>query len=168
MAAVQTGVVVGSIDRPSIFRSRVFPVIALAVVAGWAWIAYQLYYAEFMKNTAIWTCGTVAVFWFAVSGGMHNIIRGVPMWYFDPAAGRVQLFLAQGQGQLGAEGFIMGSCVTLFALSLATLSYVAPRIVNPGHQRIVSYVALGAGILSFSWVVRGYRWKTGYRWRTWF
>ena len=72
---MQTLVAVGSIDRPSIFKSRLFPVIAVAAISGWAWLAYNLYYAEFMKNRALWTFGTLVVFWFAVSGGMHNIIR---------------------------------------------------------------------------------------------
>ena len=52
------------------------------------------------------------------------------MYYVDPNVGKVQLFLPQGQGQLGAEGFIMGSLLTLFALSIATLSYVAPKVSN--------------------------------------
>ncbi|KAK9803487.1 hypothetical protein WJX73_007543 [Symbiochloris irregularis] len=164
----KTGVIIGSIEKPSIFKSRIFPVVALAATAGLAYIAYNLYYAEFMKNTALWTFGTVAVFWFAVSGGMHNIIRGVPMYYVEQGGGRVQLFLPQGQGQLGAEGFIMGSLVTIFALSLATLSYLAPRVSNPTYRRAICYTALFLGGAAFFQVLRGYRWKTGYRWRTWF
>lgn len=95
VGAVQTGVVVGPIERPSLLKSPLFPLLAVAVVAGWAWLAYNLYYADFMKNRAIWTFGTIFVFWFAVSGGMHNIIRGVPFYYVDPNVGKVQLFLPQ-------------------------------------------------------------------------
>lgn len=95
MPRAQTGVVIGGIERPSIFKSNIFPVVALAVTAGGAYLGYNLYYAEFMKNTALWTFGTVLVFWFAVSGGMHNIIRGVPMYYVEQGGGRVQLFLPQ-------------------------------------------------------------------------
>ena len=56
------------------------------------------------------------------------LYRGVPTYYADPTSGKVQLFLPQGQGQLGAEGFIMGTLVTAFALCVATLSYVAPKV----------------------------------------
>lgn len=49
------------------------------------------------------------------------------MYYADPN-GKVQMFLPQGQGQLGAEGFIMGSLVTCFSLSIVALSYVAPKV----------------------------------------
>lgn len=62
----------------------------------------------------------------------------------------------------------MGSLVTIFALSLATLSYLAPRVANPAQRRIISYAALILGSAAFYQVLRGYRWKTGYRWRTWF
>ena len=50
------------------------------------------------------------------------------MYYVDSNAGKVQLFLPQGQGQLGAEGLIMGSLVTGFSLSIVALSYIAPKV----------------------------------------
>ena len=46
-------------------------------------LAYTLYYAPFMKNLGLWTAGVLFVYWFSVSGGMHNIIRGVPLYYPD-------------------------------------------------------------------------------------
>lgn len=162
----RTGVAIGDIDKPSVFKSRLFPVVAVAIIGLGGWVAYNLYYAEFMKNRVLWTIGTIVVFWFAVSGGMHNIIRGVPMYYADPN-GKVQMFLPQGQGQLGAEGFIMGSLVTCFSLSIVALSYVAPK-VSPQYQRGVCYGALAVAVLCFFHILKGYRWKTGYRWRTWF
>ena len=36
-----------------------------------------------MKNLALWVFGVLVIYWFSVSGGMHNIIRGVPMYYPD-------------------------------------------------------------------------------------
>ena len=165
---MQTGVSIGDISKPSFTNSPLFPVLALAVLAAGAYVAYHLYYAEFMKNQLIWTAGTLLVFWFAVSGGMHNIIRGVPMYFFDPKSGKVNMFLNQAQGQLGAEGFIMGSLCMSFALSVATLSYVAPRMASPQYQRGVCWAALVVGGLSLRSLVNAYTWKTGYRLRTWF
>ena len=46
-------------------------------------LAYTLYYAPFMKNLGLWAAGVLFVYWFSVSGGMHNIIRGVPLYYPD-------------------------------------------------------------------------------------
>ena len=56
--------------------------LTLLVLAG-GMLAYTLYYAPFMKNLGLWTAGVLFVYWFSVSGGMHNIIRGVPLYYPD-------------------------------------------------------------------------------------
>ena len=168
MPPLQTGISVGEIVKPSLLTSPFTPVLFLATVAAGAYVAYHLYYADFMKNQLIWTSGTLFVFWFAVSGGMHNIIRGVPMYFYDPNAGKVQMFLNQAQAQLGAEGFIMGSMTMAFALSVATLSYVAPKMSNPFWQRVVCWAALIIGGFSLRSLVTSYQWKTGHRMRTWF
>ena len=64
-------------------RSRLFPPVFVAAVLAMGFLAYNLYYAPFMKNLALWTLGVLVIYWFSVSGGMHNIIRGVPMYYPD-------------------------------------------------------------------------------------
>ena len=159
---------VGEIVKPSFLTSAFFPPLALATLALGGYVAFQLYYAEFMRNQLIWTTSTLVVFWFAVSGGMHNIIRGVPMYFFDHQAGKVQMFLNQAQGQLGAEGFIMGSMTMAFALSIATLSYVAPKMSDPAWQRGVCWTALVVAGLSLQNLLTCYTWKTNHRLKTWF
>ncbi len=79
---------------------------------------------------------------------------------------QVQMFLQQAQGQLGAEGFIMGTLYTACGLSVATLTWLAPHLKDRGIQRGVSYTALFIGFMSFYQVISNYRWKTGYgiRW----
>ncbi len=79
----KTGINIEKIDRPSFMRSGWFPVVFLAAVLTLGAVAYNLYYAEFMKNLVLWTMGVLFVYWFSVSGGMHNIIRGVPLYYPD-------------------------------------------------------------------------------------
>lgn len=86
----RTNLVGGTIERPSLLKSPWFPVLVLAVLSMGAYVAYNLYYAEFMKNTIIWMVAVIAVYWFSVSGGMFNIIRGVPMQHFDRASGKVR------------------------------------------------------------------------------
>lgn len=71
------------IEQPSFMRSRLFPPVFVAAVLAMGFLAYNLYYAPFMKNLALWVLGVLVIYWFSVSGGMHNIIRGVPMYYPD-------------------------------------------------------------------------------------
>ena len=71
------------VEQPSFMRSRLFPPVFVAAVLAMGFLAYNLYYAPFMKNLALWVFGVLVIYWFSVSGGMHNIIRGVPMYYPD-------------------------------------------------------------------------------------
>ena len=75
---------------------------------------------------------------------------------------QVQMFLPQAQGQLGAEGFIMGSLYTACGLSVAALTWLAPNIKDRTMQRGISYLAILVGFVSFYQVISNYRWKTGY------
>ncbi|KAK9826559.1 hypothetical protein WJX74_002791 [Apatococcus lobatus] len=159
----KTGISVGTIDRPSLFNSRLFPVLALAFVAAGTYVAYRIYYLPILKNLGLWLAASLVVFWFSASGGMHNIIRGVPLVMPDMKTGKVQMFLQQAQGQLGAEGFIMGTLYTACGLSVAVLTWLAPNLKDRGIQRGVSYLALLTGLVSFYQVISNYRWKTNYR-----
>ena len=85
----KTGISVGSIDRPSLTNSRFFPVLALAFVALGTYVAYRVYYLPILKNLGLWLAGCLVVFWFSASGGMHNIIRGVPLVVPDMKTGKV-------------------------------------------------------------------------------
>lgn len=80
----------GAIERPSFLKSPLFPVLLLALLSLGAWLAFKLYSAEFMKNPLIWMVAVIAVYWFSVSGGMFNIIRGVPMQHWDKRTGNVR------------------------------------------------------------------------------
>ena len=52
-------------------------------------------------------------------------------------------------GQLGAEGFIMGSLYTTVGLSAAALVLVAPRIKDPSTQRVASYGILLVAFMAY-------------------
>ena len=102
-----------------------------------------------------------------MSGGMHNIIRGVPIYVLTQQG--AQFFLPPGQGQLGGEGFICGTCYLAVGMAVSTLTYLTYLVPSDvKKQRVVAYVAITAGFWSFMQVVNLYRWKTGYRWRTYF
>ncbi|KAK9816628.1 hypothetical protein WJX72_003054 [[Myrmecia] bisecta] len=161
----KTGIPVGPIERPSLFKSPLFPFLALGFLGSAAYIGYNLYYAAFMKNLIIWVLGCLFVYWFSVSGGMHNIIRGVPMAYPDPESGKLVMFMNQGQSQLGAEGFIMGSLYTTCGLAAAAITYLCPKLKDPGQQRIACYVLLVTTLWCVTKIVSVYTWKTGYHLR---
>lgn len=103
--------------------------------------------------------GGLVIYWFSVSGGMYNIIRGMPM--FVPRENGAQFFM-QGSGQLGAEGFMMGATYTAFGVSFALLSLVAPRIQSTTWQRLLCYGCLGVAMFSLSGLLNVYKWKVGY------
>ena len=87
------------VEQPSFMRSRLFPPVFVAAVLAMGFLAYNLYYAPFMKNLALWVFGVLVIYWFSVSGGMHNIIRGVPMYYPDQN-GQVKVCYSVGPGVL--------------------------------------------------------------------
>lgn len=68
--------------RPRFIFEGLHPLPA-QVLAGGAYTAWLLYQAPFMRQLWIYLLGALFVFWFSVSGGMHNIIRGVPLYFFN-------------------------------------------------------------------------------------
>jgi oligosaccharyltransferase complex subunit gamma len=52
-----------------------------AIVSAGGYAAWIIYNSPIVKVTALWALGALAVYWFATSGGMYNIIRGMPLYY---------------------------------------------------------------------------------------
>ena len=73
------------------------------MLAGGAYTAWLLYQAPFMRQLWIYLVGALFVFWFSVSGGMHNIIRGVPLYFFNQ------------QGQARTMNLVL-SCVCTYVM----------------------------------------------------
>lgn len=78
---------------------------------------------------------------------------------------QVILFLQQGQGQLGAEGFIMGSLYCTIGICVALLTQVAPKVLvnNKRGQRYAAYFVLFVAAFAYLKITEIYRWKTGHR-----
>lgn len=66
-------------------------------------------------------------------------------------------------GQLGAEGFIVGSGYVLFSMSVALFTHGAPKMKNSITRGAVSFLLVAvAGFLAWHiWLV--YTSKTGYK-----
>lgn len=137
----------------------------LALAALGAKPAWRLYNSPLAANKALQAAAALAVWWFAVSAGLYNIIRGMPLVAPGGPGGRPRIFLDRG-GQLGAEGFIMGTLYTAVGLATAGLTHVVPRVAAPGARRVAGFGALAALWFAYSRVASIHAWKTGIAWRT--
>lgn len=98
---------------------------------------------------------------------MYNIIRNVPLIGMDPRTRQTVLFLP-GQGQMGAEGFIMGTFYTSFGLIVFFFMRMLPTIKDDRQRRMVGFALLAAEAIIMKWVLGGHSWKTGMRsWWYW-
>lgn len=143
-------------------RSPFLPVFVLLFLAAAIFVAYHLSQSEIMKHKSLYAIGSIVVFWFSVSGGMFNIIRGVPLVGMDPRTRQPTAFI-RGGGQMGAEGFTMGTLVVAFGLLAAGFTHIVPYIENKKSRRTVSYGIIVVAFLVFNWLSGAHLWKTSLR-----
>jgi oligosaccharyltransferase complex subunit gamma len=78
-------------------------------------------------------------------------------------------FLLQGRsGQLGAEGFVMGSSYLFFSTTLASLTYVVPRIRGSAARGVASLVLVLLAAFTAMRILSTYANKSGIHMRTFF
>lgn len=139
-------------------RSRFLPLFTLMVVAAMGWVGYKLYQSPIMQWTPLYIVGCLVVYWFSVSGGMYNIIRDVPMVGYNSRERKAVMFIS-GQGQMGAEGFIMGTLYLLSGLTVMACTKVLPSIKDDGTRRTVAYALVLLGFMLYNWVSSTHLWK---------
>lgn len=152
----------GPVVRPTLYNSPSFPFILAAAVMLLGYVAYLLWMTSFIRHPAIWATVSMAVFWFSASGGMFNIIRGMPLFIRDKN-GRLQFFLGNRGAQLGAEGFIMGGLYILCSGCLALITYVLPRIANKAIREAACWVLSVGAIASVYYTFKFWLAKSGYQ-----
>jgi oligosaccharyltransferase complex subunit gamma len=162
----QTGFSAGAIERPTVVQNPLFPLGLLAFIVLGGAVAWKLYNSPIVRITGLWTLGALGVYWFATSGGMYNIIRGIP--FSIVRDGKKVYWMDGRQGQLGAEGFIMGSSYIFFSSTLASLTYVVPRIKNTQARGLISLVLVLVAALSAFRILETYHAKSGMRMRNFF
>lgn len=75
----------------------------------------------------------------------------------------------QGRGgQVGAEGFIMGSSYLFFSSTLASLTYVVPKIRGNAARGVVSLVLVLLAAFTAMRIIAVYQKKSGLNMRTFF
>ncbi len=88
------------IERPSIYKNPWFYVTIAGGLATLGVVLWKLFTTNLVRHPAIWAVLALAVFWFSASGGMYNIIRGMPLFIRD-RNGRLQVRTAtEHQGSL--------------------------------------------------------------------
>lgn len=137
----RSGLDAPDIQRPTFLNDPMFPMYALAAVATAIGFGYVLWVSNILRSRTLWCFICLLVFWFSVSGGMYNIIRGMPM-FIRNKEGKIQFFLQGRQGQLGAEGFIAGGSYLLFSFGVSALTYAVPYVPNTNARRVLGFLAV--------------------------
>nr|KJB67141.1 hypothetical protein B456_010G177400 [Gossypium raimondii] len=122
--------------------------------------------AEFVESRTkltIWLSGAVFIYFFSVSGAMHNIIRKMPMFLVDRNDPNKLIFFYQGSGmQLGAEGFAVGFLYTIVGLLLAFVTHLLVYVKNAKAKRVAMVFAICVSFWAVQKVIFLDNWKTGY------
>ncbi|KAG0501486.1 hypothetical protein HPP92_001558 [Vanilla planifolia] len=158
----KTNLPVGPILRPPPVSPRQVAVILLVLAVASPFIIRKVIAGEtLLHDKRFWMAGAVFVYFFSVSGSMHNIIRNMPLMLTD-RDGR-SVFFYQGSGmQLGAEGFIVGFLYTLVGLVLAFVTHGLVRLRSIVAQRGMMLVAMIVVYWAVGKVISLDNWKTGY------
>ncbi|KAH0469055.1 hypothetical protein IEQ34_002287 [Dendrobium chrysotoxum] len=158
----KTKIPVGPIIHPPPVSPRQQAVLLLALLIAAPFIIKKVLAGEtLLHDSRVWMAGAVFVYFFSVSGSMHNIIRNMPMMMTD-RDGR-PVFFYQGSGmQLGAEGFIVGFLYTLVGLVLAIVTHGLVRLKSVTVQRGMMLAAMVVVYWAVGKVISLDNWKTGY------
>lgn len=160
----KTKLSVGPIHRPPILsRNKIILIVVVVLIWLSFFVKKLLTGKTLLHDPRVWLAGSVFVYFFSVSGAMHNIIRKMPMFLQDRNDPSKLVFFYQGSGmQLGAEGFTVGFLYTLVGLLLAFMTHGLVKIKSVPVQRVVMIFALLVCFLAVKQVVFLDNWKTGY------
>nr|XP_043623986.1 probable dolichyl-diphosphooligosaccharide--protein glycosyltransferase subunit 3B [Erigeron canadensis] len=160
----KTKISIGHIHRPPIVSKTQIGFILIAFLISLPFLIKRALAGETMlHDKKIWLMGSVFVYFFSVSGTMHNIIRKMPMFISDRNDPNKLVFFYQGSGmQLGAEGFAIGFLYTIVGLLLAFVTHVLVRVKSKTAQRAIMILAMIVSVWAVRKVVFLDNWKTGY------
>uniref|UniRef100_A0A7N0TMX6 Dolichyl-diphosphooligosaccharide--protein glycosyltransferase subunit 3B n=1 Tax=Kalanchoe fedtschenkoi TaxID=63787 RepID=A0A7N0TMX6_KALFE len=160
----KTRLTVGPIHRPPILSNKQvgFLLLLVAIMTPFA-IKKVIAGETLLHDKKLWLLGSVFVYFFSVSGAMHNIIRKMPLFIADRNDPSRLVFFYQGSGaQLGAEGFAVGFLYTIVGLLLAFMTHVLVRVRSRNVQTLFMFLSLAISFWAVKKVVYLDNWKTGY------
>ena len=93
----KTKLSIGPIDRPSLIsKKQLMFLIAVILISAPFLVKKVIYGNTLLHNKSIWMTGEIFVYFFSVSGSMHNIIRKIPMFLVDRNDPGKLVFFYQG------------------------------------------------------------------------
>ncbi|CAI9279833.1 unnamed protein product [Lactuca saligna] len=160
----RTKLKMGQIHRPPILSKTQIGFLIAAFLISLPFLFKRLLAGEtLLHDKRVWLSGSVFIYFFSVSGTMHNIIRKMPMFISDRNDPSKLVFFYQGSGmQLGAEGFAIGFLYTIVGLLLAFMTHVLVRVQSRIAQRTIMIIAMIISVWAVRKVVYLDNWKTGY------
>ncbi|XVF87683.1 hypothetical protein PTKIN_Ptkin18bG0140400 [Pterospermum kingtungense] len=155
---------VGPIHRPPILSKKQLGLIIAFLLIWSPFVAKKIFAGEtLLHDPKIWLSGAVFIYFFSVSGAMHNIIRKMPMFLVDRNDPNKFIYFYQGSGmQLGAEGFAVGFLYTIVGLLLAFVTHVLVYVKDTTAKRVAMLFAIFVSFWAVKKVIFLDNWKTGY------
>lgn len=160
----RTKLSIGPIARPPLISKKQL-MFLIAVILIWTPFLVKKVISgnTLLHNMSVWMTGATFVYFFSVSGSMHNIIRKMPMFLVDRNDPGKLVFFYQGSGmQLGAEGFAVGFLYTVVGLLLAFVTHVLVYVRSRNAQRLVMIFVMFVSFWAVQKVILLDNWKTGY------
>ncbi|CDO99714.1 unnamed protein product [Coffea canephora] len=160
----KTRLSIGPIDRPPLISKKQLMFLFVVILIWAPFLVKKVISGNtLLHNKSVWMTGAIFVYFFSVSGSMHNIIRKMPMFLVDRNDPGKLVFFYQGSGmQLGAEGFAVGFLYTVVGLLLAFVTHVLVYVRNRNAQRLVMIFVMFVSFWAVQKVVFLDNWKTGY------
>ncbi|BBM99819.1 dolichyl-diphosphooligosaccharide---protein glycosyltransferase subunit MAGT1/TUSC3 [Marchantia polymorpha subsp. ruderalis] len=155
---------IGPVERPPSVSTKQLLVLAGGLLVTAPFVIKRILAKDtVLHDSKFWCLGAVLVYFFSVSGGMHNIIRRMPFVMPDRNNPGKLLFFYQGSGmQLGAEGFVVGSLYSVVGLLLAFVTHFLHEIRSKAAQRFIMLLVMAIGFTAVRKVITLDNWKTGY------
>nr|DAD20565.1 TPA_asm: hypothetical protein HUJ06_022028 [Nelumbo nucifera] len=160
----KTKLTVGPIERPPVISNKQLGLLAVVLMIWAPFLVKRVLAGDtLLHDSKLWLALAVFVYFFSVSGAMHNIIRKMPMFLVDRNDPSKLIFFYQGSGmQLGAEGFAIGFLYTVVGLLLAFVTHLLIRVRNVTVQRVSMVFVLLVSFWAVKKVIYLDNWKTGY------
>ncbi|KAL2652118.1 hypothetical protein R1flu_020246 [Riccia fluitans] len=160
----KTNVKLGIVERPPAVSTKQLVVLAGGLLVTAPFVIKRIMAKDtVLHDSKFWCLGAVLIYFFSVSGGMHNIIRRMPFFMADRNNPGKLVFFYQGSGmQLGAEGFIVGALYSVVGVTLAFVTHFLHEIRSRAAQRFIMLIVMVIGFAAVRKVISLDNWKTGY------
>ena len=116
-----------------------------------------------LHDPKVWLASAVFIYFFSVSGAMHNNIWKMPLFMANRNDPNKLVFFIQGSGiQLGAKGFAVAFLYILVGLLLAFVTHFLVYVKSQNAQRLLTLITMDVSFWAVKKVIPLDNWKIGY------